>query len=425
MRFAIVVIVVVAACSAPRAAPQPAVTWSAPIEIARGGGMKGPWQQNQSQFDYVDDGSVALAGDGAAAVAWVDQRTKDVHFQIYEPDGRARFAQPANVSRTPVVFSWLPRVELAGDAVYVLWQEIVFSGGTHGGEAFFARSLDGGNTFEAPQNLSRSKNGDGKGRLDATRWDNGSLDLAVAADGTLHAAWTEYDGPLWASRSEDRGATWSAPQQIGGTRERPARAPALATSGRTVYLAWTVGEDRRGDLHLARSTDAGVTFGEPAQIARTTGYSDAPKLAVDGAGTLHVAWAEHDGGWDTRAAIHYTRARDGAAFERPRAISAPGAGFPALALDGEHVWISWELYRRAGEPPRGLAITHSLDGGDTFASPIVVDGSTDPDGGWNGSQQGKLTRKLAVRDDRIALVNSALEHGDHSRVWLLRGRRTR
>lgn len=31
--------------------------------------------------------------------------------------------------------------------VYVLWQEIVFSGGSHGGEIFFARSTDGGKSF--------------------------------------------------------------------------------------------------------------------------------------------------------------------------------------------------------------------------------------------------------------------------------------
>jgi hypothetical protein len=45
------------------------------------------------------------------------------------------------------------------------------------------------------------------------------------------------------------------------------------------------------------------------------------------------------------------------------------------------------------------------------------------DAGWNGSSQGLLTQKLAVsRDGALAVVNSSLEEGRRSRVWLMRGR---
>jgi hypothetical protein len=71
------------------------------------------------------------------------------------------------VSRSPRVFSRLARIALAGrDAseVYLLRQEIVFSGGSHGGEIFFARSSDGGRTFGEPANLTDSPAAEGKGR---------------------------------------------------------------------------------------------------------------------------------------------------------------------------------------------------------------------------------------------------------------------
>ncbi|HEY0825390.1 MAG TPA: hypothetical protein VGD76_16500, partial [Ramlibacter sp.] len=62
------------------------------------------------------------------------------------------------------------------------------------------------------------------------------------------------------------------------------------------------------------------------------------------------------------------------------------------------------------------------DDGRRFAAPQLVPGSTDAGGGSNGSSQGWLMRKLAVRaDGEIALANSALKAGSHSRVWLLRG----
>ena len=391
--------------------PSPSdVAWHAPIEIAAGGGTKGPWQQNESRYDFVDDPTVVLGGD-RTHVAWVDHRDKDVHFARF-PDGKA-----VNVSRTPAVFSWLPRVVVDGEHVHVLWQEIVFSGGTHGGEIFYTRSTNGGASFEPPQNLSRSIEGDGKGRITEDIWHNGSLDLVAARDG-LHAAWTTYDGLLFHATSRD-GTAWSKPQQIGGSASRPARAPALA-AGDAVYLAWTHGESRDADIHVAVRADA--AWSTPVVIARTPTYSDAPKLGVGADGTLHVAYAETAGDAFADSRVVYTRSRDGArSFETPRTLSRGEASFPSLAVDGAAVVVTWELgSAAANRDARGLGIAISRDRGERFSPPSVIPGSRDRSG-VNGSQQGRLMRKLSLRDGQIAVVNSALRPGERSRVWLIRG----
>ena len=144
------------------------IRWSPPFEIATGGGVRGPWQQNDSRYDYVDDPSVAIERHGGTGIAWVDQGEKDVFFRRLDSGG-APAGEPVNVSRSPATFSWLPRVAFApGNArqVFILWQEIIFSGGSHGGDIFFSRSEDGGASFSAPVNLSNSLAGDGKGRID-------------------------------------------------------------------------------------------------------------------------------------------------------------------------------------------------------------------------------------------------------------------
>lgn len=355
------------ACHSPKT-----VDWQPPLEIARGGGTKGPWRQNDSRFDYVDDPSVALAADGSAAVVWVDHRDKDVHFQWIAPDG-ARSAE-VNVSGTPEVFSWLPRIVIADRDVFVAWQEIVFSGGSHGGEIFFARSRDGGATFAAPINLSNSIAGDGKARIDAKRWHNGSLDLARGDDGTLYLAWTDYDGALWFTSSAD-GAAFAKPAQVAGTRELPARAPTLAVARNgTVYLAWTVGENAAADIHVAtRRPDVTVTnatsdgendanvaaFDKPVVVARTPTYSDAPKLVVGG-DILHVAFAETRGGPFEEARVMYARSVDGArTFTRPLAIG--DGAFPSLAVDGANVVVVFERGKHE------LALARSSDGGAHFS----------------------------------------------------------
>lgn len=421
--------------SAPAQADLPKVAWDRKIEVATGGGFKGPWRMNESEFLYVDDPTVAITEKGVVGVAWADQARKDIFFQVFEPDGKPRFEKPVNVSRSPRIFSWLPRVVMSlrdASEVYVLWQEIVFSGGSHGGEIFFARSVNGGRSFSDPVNLSNTIAGAGKGRLTRELWHNGSLDLVMGPEGNLYAAWTEYEGALRFSRSTDRGARFSAPMHItGGGAGLPARGPSLAVDAAgAVHLAWTVGEDPAANIHFAKSTDHGRSFSKPRTVHRSEGHADAPKIAVDRKGAVHLVYAESPAGPFQRYHIYYTRSSDGGqTFEKPREISGAQPGhiesvhFPALSLDGnDNLYVVWELFARRAHYPRGLAFSSSSDGGRTFAPPSVVPGSVDAGRGVNGSQQGLLMRKLAVNaGGTMAIVNSTFWMNERSNVWLLRG----
>jgi hypothetical protein len=412
--------------AAASAAAQP-ITWSASIDVAVGRGERGPWRQNDSRYDYVDDPAVAIDGEGRVAVAWVDQARKDVLLQRFSARGSA-LGPPVNVSRSPAVFSWLPRVAVAPQdpqRIFVLWQEIVFSGGTHGGDILFARSEDGGATFSAPLNLSRSAAGDGKGRIDRQRWDNGSLDLAAGREGALYAAWTEYEGALWLARSVDGGRSFAPPLRVAGGDAEPARAPSLALgAASTVYLAWTRGDDPAADIRIAPSEEGGARFAEPRIVERTEGYSDAPRIAVDARGVLHLVWSESARGRAGARHVRYTRSSDGArSFEPSRDVSGPDAGFPALGIDARGtLYALWERFPGSSVRALGLALALSRDGGRSFTPPRDVPASADPAGASNGSVQGRLMAKLAVsRAGEVAIVNSSLADGARSRVWLMRG----
>jgi hypothetical protein len=391
---------------------------------------------NESDFRYVDAPTPALDDEGYTGVAWVKQSSKDVFFQLFDPEGEAVLAEPINVSRSPDVFSWLPRILIASAdprEVHVLWQEIVFSGGSHGGETFYARSTDGGRTFGDPLNLSNTPAGAAKGRLTREIWDNGSLDLAMGPGGELYAAWSEYEGTLWLSRSVDGGESFSDPVPVAqrGARE-PARGPSLTVGPEgAVHLVWTVGEDRAADLRFATSLDGGRSFGEPRVILESGGHSDAPKIAAAPDGTLHLVYGESPDGPRGTSRVLYARSRDGGrTFEQPREISDPARldveadGFPALALAGaSDVYVLWELFPRAGRRPEGLGFTVSTDGGETFSAPAPVPGTSGPDLGFNGSLQGLLQNKLAANEaGALAVVNSTFLQGEESRVRLLLGR---
>jgi hypothetical protein len=397
-----------------------ALVWHGSLDIASARAELGAWQMNESRWDFVDDPTVALDERGGAAVAWVDQASRDVFFRRFSADGKPAGAR-VNVSRTPKVFSWLPRVALGPKgAILVLWQEIVFSGGSHGGDILFARSEDGGATFSAPLNLSSSAAGDGKGRISKDQWDNGSLDLALGADGTIYVAWTEFEGALWFRRSSDGGKTFSKALRIPDAK--PARAPALAVSKDQLYLAWTVGDDGTADIRVARSGDRGESFGKPVVVERTPGYSDAPKIAVDPRDALHVVWTENTSNGHH---VRYSRSTDRTAtFEASRDISRSSAAFPSLSVDGRgNLYVLWERFADHPHFPRGLVLAVSGDAGRNFKT-AEVPGSADA--AANGGTQGMLMRKLAVtRDGAIAVVNSSFLQNQRSRVWLMRASASR
>ncbi|MFB6264000.1 MAG: sialidase family protein [Bradymonadaceae bacterium] len=411
--------------SPPRGAP---LEWSEPIQVDSGPAETGPWRMNDSRFHYVDDPAADFADGASLGVVWVDNQRQQVLFQSFDRAGEPRLASPTTVSASPETFSWLPDVAVDGDEIYVLWQEIVFSGGTHGGEAFFARSTDGGRSFTEPTNLSRSQAGDGKGRLTAEHWDNGSLDLAVGPDGTLYTAWTEYEGRLWFRRSTDGGKTFEDPIHIFGGDDRPARGPDFAVEpDGTLHLAWTVGGSDSADIHLATSTNRGETFEKPTIAFDTEGHSDAPSLAADPDGYLHLVWGESPGG--RFGAYHVRYARNATAPDAEMATVAgpdtPGhvsAHYPAIAIGGSGaIYLVWERYATRNEPARGLGFAVSGGGDGEFSAPSMVPGTADLSLGVNGSLQGQLMQKIVADPGgkRIAVVNSRFEPGERSVVRLM------
>ncbi len=407
--------------------------WDEPVEIASGNAYRGPWRMNESNFDFVDDAAVAVWGEDRIGVLWAVHSEQDIHFRLFDGTGQPRMDGSVNISNSPEVFSWLPRLVFAdADTILVLWQEIIFSGGSHGGEILFSRSEDGGRNFSEPKNLSNSPAGAGKGRLSREMWDNGSLDIAIGPGEDVYVAWTEYEGGLWFRRSDDGGRSFSEAEAIvaSGT-SAPARAPSLAASDEgDVFLAWTTGEDDAADIHLVRSNNRGQSFGAPRRVSESDGHSDTPSLALDGEGTLHLAYGESPRGIRQQYHLRFTRSHDGGeTFEHPRLLVPQDAHgghsvhYPRLAVsENGRLFLNWEHFPRPYPRPLGLGVAFSDDGGESFSSPALVKGSSDPSLGFSGSQQGLLMRKLAADPEgRPVVVNSTFLEGEASRIYLHRG----
>jgi tetratricopeptide (TPR) repeat protein len=89
---AIVLVLAVGACGtcpARTPAQEPsAVTWGEWIEVASGRGYRAPWRMNESNFDFVDDATVALdPGDGHPPIPRSVRVAKASHHDVAEADG--------------------------------------------------------------------------------------------------------------------------------------------------------------------------------------------------------------------------------------------------------------------------------------------------------------------------------------------------
>ena len=100
-------------------------------------------------------------------------------------------------------------------------------------------------------------------------------------------------------------------------------AVAVDTRG-AVYAAWRhIFPGSMRDIAFARSTDGGRHFEPPVRVSEDKWElngcpEDGPTLAVDQAGTIHIAWATVVNEGEPLKALFYATSRDGKTFS-PRA----------------------------------------------------------------------------------------------------------
>jgi len=148
--------------------------------------------------------------------------------------------------------------------------------------------------------------------------------------------------------------------------------PSIAFHGGTVYLAWR--DDRAGvdDVRFSSSSDGGLTWAPSVQVtdaaAGGTLQLGRPAMAVDGAGTIHLAWEDHRTG---DADVYFASSMDGgASWTTPNLRVNRNNGttsqiYPSVAAWGTgNVAVAWADGRSAADWDVYVAV--SADGGLTW-----------------------------------------------------------
>jgi hypothetical protein len=146
--------------------------------------------------------------------------------------------------------------------------------------------------------------------------------------------------------------------------------PVVAHDGALVHVAWIESEPTtdglRATIMAARSTDAGRTFEQPAVVAPLNGYASGLQIGASG-GRVHLAWLVTSYTIGAPASVAYARSTDGGAtFGEVVVVNATTyPGLPDLVASADRVAIVWST-------ESAVWLTHSVDGGAEFASPLRV-----------------------------------------------------
>ncbi len=122
--------------------------------------------------------------------------------------------------------------------------------------------------------------------------------LSISADGRYHMAWFtqgEKRSGLFYAWSDDRGATFSSPLQIGDPDKLPGRAEVLAL-GKQVALVWKVFDGNKTRIEAMHSKDGGLHWTTPQSIAESAAQSAHPALITDGK-QIFLSWNSLDTGY--------------------------------------------------------------------------------------------------------------------------------
>ncbi|HEY3248013.1 MAG TPA: hypothetical protein VGK88_06975 [bacterium] len=226
----------------------------------------------------------------------------------------------------------------AGGTIY-----LVYAGPSGGfSQIYLARSSDGGRRWRIIPVTA--------GRVHA-RFPS----LVIDRGGTVHVAWTQYDGGTgrvyYARYREDR---WTPPVRV-STGLQYAGIPSIAVDAAgTVHLVWygiraqaPVIRTRHGSIYEILYTHSqGARWLAPVVIS--PGIPDAinPTLAADESGRLHSAWYQ----FDSRVyQARYTQ-RD-AAWARPVDVSTGGSDAASVAMaveSGGTIHLVWEQRSDSG-----------------------------------------------------------------------------
>ena len=299
--------------------------------------------------------SIISSSDGIFAL-WIENKSgrSDVFFSK-SLDGGNTFSTPINLSQSTLGQSDYAAFAQKGNNVYVVWQTSL----TGTASVFLAKSSDGGTSFGKPIMIS-----------DASKL--AAFPEIAISDNHVYSTWLEKSDNNSTNivfiKSDDSASSFGTPLYITHNLGNSG-VPKLLATGNQVYLTWEDNSKGNFEIFLCKSDDSGASFHLPVVISNTSGQSGTPEIVVS-KDDVYAVWMD-----DTSKIydILFAKSTDGGkSFGTPLNISKLKAdsGYPQFTVSGNNVYVVWT--QTISSQNYDIFFAKSTDNGDTFDTPVNI-----------------------------------------------------
>jgi len=258
-------------------------------------------------------------------------------------------------------------------------------------EIYYKKSADGGTNWSANRRLT---------------WNSGkSVNPSIAVDpsGSLHVVWqddTPGNGDIYYLSSPDGGTTWTTAQRISWTAA-VSQAPAIAVDlWGNLHLLWYDFAPGNYEIYHKSSTNGGADWSKNQRLTWTAGWSGHPAIVIDSALNPHAVWSDESPG---NSEIYYKSSLDGGAswsFNQRLTWNSGISQAPAIAVSSSGaLHVAWwdntpgnaEIYYKKSTTGGSTWTANkrlTRSSADSQSPAVAVDSSGDPHLVWWDSKPG-------------------------------------
>jgi hypothetical protein len=311
------------------------------------------------------------------------------------------FENATNLTNNPLD-SVYGQVAAWNNNVYVLWQDSVPSGNRNY-DIFIKNSVDNGNTFGSPVNLSNNSGFSEHPQI-------------AAYNNNVYAIWaddTSGNREVLFTRSEDNGSSFFGTIKNLSNSTSDSFNHEIAVFGDNVYVIWL--DQAEGDnakILLKASDDGGATFGRTVNISSNANDETFPKVAAY-KDSVYIAWNMADGELDksNNEGLFFVSSLDGGStFDNMTKLNPEkDSGEAQVAAFNDAVYVvSGGLHSVNVDGP---IFMKSNDGGKSFSEPVTLD--------QNGTFINPTNVEVGAYDEEFSYVAAQVSVSGNEEIFLL------
>lgn len=311
------------------------------------------------------------------------------------------FENATNLTNNPLD-SVYGQVAAWNNNVYVLWQDSMPSGNRNY-DIFIKNSVDNGNTFGSPVNLSNNSGFSEHPQI-------------AAYNNNVYAIWaddTSGNREVLFTRSEDNGSSFIGTIKNLSNSTSDSFNQEIAVFGDNVYVIWLdQDEGDKAKILLKASDDGGVTFGRTVNISSNANDETFPKVAAY-KDSVYIAWNMADGELDKsdNEGLFFVSSLDGgSAFDNMTKLNPEkDSGEAQVAAFSDAVYVvSGGLHSVNVDGP---IFMKSNDGGKSFSEPVMLD--------QNGTFINPTNVEVGAYDEQFSYVAAQVSVSGNEEIFLL------